>query len=445
MIASPSPTPHPQSQRRSRWRDRQARRLVLGQMSALRGGRILLHEPCGTRPFGTPDHSCGEPLECEVTIHNPRVYGRMLWGGSLGAGEGYIDGEWDVDDLTNLIRLFVRNETLLMTMDTGLARVANWGAQAWHWLRKNTPGGSRRNIAAHYDLGNDFFRLFLDETMMYSSGIFPHPEASLHEASVEKIDRVCRKLRLSPRDHLLEIGTGWGGFALHAAATYGCRITTTTISEEQHAFATRRIADAGLSDRVRVLKCDYRHLEGQYDKIASIEMIEAVGHEFFDTFFQKCGQLLKPDGLMLLQGIMMFEQRYQAYLKATDFIQRYVFPGGCLPTVSALTGAAARTSDLYPLHLEDFAEHYARTLRCWRERFEARLDDVRRLGFDERFIRIWTYYFCYCEAAFQERYIGLSQLILAKSGWRGDPIDVGRPAEPASVRPQRRFQISERD
>ena len=445
MIASPSPTPHPQSQRRSRWRDRQARRLVLGQMSALRGGRILLHEPCGTRQLGTPDQSCGEPLECEVTIHNPRVYGRMLWGGSLGAGEGYIDGEWEVDDLTNLIRLFVRNESLLMTMDTGLARVANWGAQAWHWLRKNTPGGSRRNIAAHYDLGNDFFRLFLDETMMYSSGIFPHPEASLHEASVEKIDRVCRKLRLSPRDHLLEIGTGWGGFALHAAATYGCRITTTTISEEQHAFATRRIADAGLSDRVRVLKCDYRHLEGQYDKIASIEMIEAVGHEFFDTFFQKCGQLLKPDGLMLLQGIMMFEQRYQAYLKATDFIQRYVFPGGCLPTVSALTGAAARTSDLYPLHLEDFAEHYARTLRCWRERFEARLDDVRRLGFDERFIRIWTYYFCYCEAAFQERYIGLSQLILAKSGWRGDPIDVGRPAEPASVRPQRRFQISERD
>jgi cyclopropane-fatty-acyl-phospholipid synthase len=414
-------------------------------MAALRGGRILLHEPCGTQTLGTPDSAFQDSIECEVTIHNPRVYGRMLWGGSLGAGEGYIDGEWEVDDLTNLIRLFVRNESLLMSMDTGMARVANWGAQAWHWLRKNTPGGSRRNIAAHYDLGNDFFRLFLDETMMYSSGIFPHPEASLHEASVEKIDRVCRKLRLSSRDHLLEIGTGWGGFALHAAGTYGCRITTTTISEEQHSFATRRIAEAGLADRVRVLKCDYRHLEGQYDKIASIEMIEAVGHQFFDTFFRKCGELLKPDGLMLLQGIVMFEQRYQAYLKSTDFIQRYVFPGGCLPTVSALTGAAARTTDLYPLHMEDFAEHYARTLRCWRERFETRLEEVRGLGFDERFIRIWTYYFCYCEAAFQERYIGLSQLMLAKAGWRGDPIDVGRPVEPATVRPQRRFQISERD
>lgn len=445
MIAAPSTVSPPSPGVRSRWSDRQARRLVLSQMAALQGGRILLHEPGGTQMLGQPGDSAHDPIECEVTIKNPRVYGRMLWGGSLGAGEGYIDGEWEVDDLTNLIRLFVRNESLLMSMDTGLARVANWGAQAWHWLRKNTPGGSRRNIAAHYDLGNDFFRLFLDETMMYSSGIFPHAEASLHEASVEKIDRVCRKLRLSPRDHLLEIGTGWGGFALHAAETYGCRITTTTISEEQHAFATRRIADAGLSDRVRVLKCDYRHLEGQYDKIASIEMIEAVGHEFFDTFFRKCGQLLKPDGLMLLQGIVMFEQRYQAYLKATDFIQRYVFPGGCLPTVSALTGAAARTSDLYPLHLEDFAEHYARTLRCWRERFETRLEEVRQLGFDERFVRIWTYYFCYCEAAFQERYIGLSQLMLAKSGWRGDPIDVGRFGEPTAVGPQPRFQISERD
>ena len=445
MIASPLPASSLQSRLPSRWRDRQARKLVLNQMGSVRGGRILLNEPGGTQLLGNVEAESQDPLDCEVTIHNPRVYGRMLWGGSLGAGEGYIDGEWEVDDLTNLIRLFVRNESLLMSMDTGLARVANWGAQVWHWLRKNTPVGSRRNIAAHYDLGNDFFRLFLDETMMYSSGIFPRPEASLHEASVEKIDRVCRKIRLSPRDHLLEIGTGWGGFALHAAGTYGCRITTTTISEEQHAFAQRRIADAGLSDRVRVLKCDYRNIEGQYDKIASIEMIEAVGHEFFDTFFRKCGQLLKPDGLMLLQGIMMFEQRYQAYLRATDFIQRYVFPGGCLPTVSALTGAAARTSDLYPLHLEDFAEHYARTLRCWRERFEERLDEVRRLGFDERFIRIWKYYFCYCEAAFQERYIGLSQLILAKSGWRGEPIEVGRPVEPTMARPHRRFQISERD
>jgi len=444
MIARSSPASLSTRFVAPRWQDRQARQLVLRQMAGLQGGQIVLHESNGSQVLGTAGQTSHEPVECELTIRNPRVYSRMLWGGSLGAGEGYIDGDWDVDDLTNLIRLFVRNESLLMTMDTGLARVANWGAQAWHWLRKNTPIGSRRNIAAHYDLGNDFFRLFLDETMMYSSGIFPHEGSSLYEASVEKIDRVCRKLRLSPRDHVLEIGTGWGGFALHAAQNYGCRVTTTTISEEQHACASQRIADAGLSDRVRLLKSDYRHLEGQYDKIASIEMIEAVGHEFLPTFFRKCGELLKPDGIMLLQGIVMFEQRYEAYLKATDFIQRYVFPGGCLPTVAALTGAAAKTSDLYPVHLEDFADHYARTLRCWRERFERKLDEVRSLGFDERFIRIWTYYFCYCEAAFRERYIGLSQLMLAKSGWRGDPIECGGPVTVSESRANRRFQVSER-
>ncbi|MFN8855701.1 MAG: SAM-dependent methyltransferase, partial [Planctomycetaceae bacterium] len=242
MIARSSPASLSTRFVAPRWQDRQARQLVLRQMAGLQGGQIVLHESNGSQVLGTAGQTSHEPVECELTIRNPRVYSRMLWGGSLGAGEGYIDGDWDVDDLTNLIRLFVRNESLLMTMDTGLARVANWGAQAWHWLRKNTPIGSRRNIAAHYDLGNDFFRLFLDETMMYSSGIFPHEGSSLYEASVEKIDRVCRKLRLSPRDHVLEIGTGWGGFALHAAQNYGCRVTTTTISEEQHACASQRIA-----------------------------------------------------------------------------------------------------------------------------------------------------------------------------------------------------------
>ncbi|MCY2965537.1 MAG: cyclopropane-fatty-acyl-phospholipid synthase, partial [Planctomycetota bacterium] len=358
---------------------------------------------------------------------------RMLLGGSLAAAESYLEGDWECDDLISLIRLLVRNESILAGMDTGLARVAGFGARCWHWLRQNTKSGSRRNIAAHYDLGNDFFQLFLDETMMYSSAIFPTEESTLFEASIEKIDRVCRKLQLGPDDHLLEIGTGWGGFAVYAAEHYGCRITTATISQEQFDLATRRVREAGLGNRVEVVLCDYRDLTGSYDKLVSIEMIEAVGHKYYETFFRKCGELLKPNGVMLLQGIMMFEQRYAEYLRSTDFIQRYVFPGGCLPTAAALTGAAARTSDLYPLHLEDFAEHYARTLACWRARFHERMVEVRALGFDERFLRIWEYYFCYCEAAFRERYIGLSQLMFAKSGWRGGVIDCAPLPRESSV------------
>ncbi|RPI89605.1 MAG: class I SAM-dependent methyltransferase [Planctomycetaceae bacterium] len=408
--------------------DRFARKAVTTQLAQMRGGPVTVMEHGRREVFGqTGDISAasqgGSIAECQVTVHDPRLYRRMLLGGSLAAAESYLDGDWDCDNLTALIRFLVRNEKALQGLDSGLARVAGWGARFWHRLRRNTRAGSRRNIAAHYDLGNEFFQLFLDETMMYSSGIFPTEESTLLEASIEKNDRICRKLQLQPGDHLLEIGTGWGGFAVYAAEHYGCRVTTTTISRKQFTLARRRVAEAGLTDRVNVLLSDYRDLTGTFDKLVSIEMIEAVGHQYFDTFFRKCGGLLKADGLMLLQGIVMQEQRYAEYLRSTDFIQRYVFPGGCLPTPLALTAAAARTSDLYPVHHEDFADHYARTLACWRTRFQERVDEVRAQGFDEQFLRTWHYYFCYCEAAFAERYIGLAHLMLAKAGWRGDTID----------------------
>ena len=296
--------------------------------------------------------------------------------------------------------------------------------QLAHRLNRNTKRGSRKNIAAHYDLGNDFFKLFLDETMMYSSGIYETPESTLFDASTAKIERICQKLRLSPQDHLLEIGTGWGGFALHAARNFGCKVTTTTISREQYELATRRIADAGLSDRVTVVMEDYRDLKGQYDKLVSIEMIEAVGHEFFDTYFQCCSRILKPDGLFVLQGITIADQLYQGYIRRVDFIQRYIFPGGCLPSVTHVCDVLTRSTDLRLTHLEDFAVHYAKTLRDWRARFFNRIDEVKQLGFDDRFIRMWDYYLCYCEGAFLERNCGLVQMVFAKPGCRSNLIDV---------------------
>jgi len=415
------------------WTARRARELVLSRMSGISGGVIELQEGSQTRLVGEPVQGDPEPLSARVWVHRPRLFQRMLWGGTLGAGEAFIDGDWDCSDLTSLIRLLVRNERTLQGMDRGSSRLLIGLASAWHRLRRNSRTGSRRNISAHYDLGNEFFELFLDQSMMYSSAIFPNPESTLYEASIEKLDVICRKLRLAPGDRVVEIGTGWGGFAVHAAETYGCHVTTTTISREQHAYATRRVAQAGLQDRVQVLLEDYRDLQGNFDKLVSIEMIEAVGHQYFPTFFRKCGELLRPDGVMLLQGIMMYDQRYQEYLRSADFIQRYVFPGGCLPTAAELIRAAAKVGDLSPVHLEDYADHYARTLECWRERFQDRLREIRQLGFDERFVRIWDYYFCYCQAAFAERYIGLNHLMFARPQWRGTVGQGGASLQASSL------------
>lgn len=396
-----------------------AQRLVAGQLANLKHGSLTLIDGGTSQTYG----ETSTDMRATVTINDPRVYHRMVSGGSLGAADAYLDGHWDCDDLTNVIRVFARNLNVSQNQSSGAsAFIGNIASRAKHWFNRNTKAGSRRNIEAHYDLGNDFFKLFLDETMMYSSAVFEEPSMSLAQASTAKLDRICRKLQLSPSDHVVEIGTGWGGFAHHAAANYGCKVTTTTISKEQHAWAIDRIQAAGLNDRVEILLEDYRDLTGTYDKLVSIEMIEAVGAQFLDTYFEKCGSLLKPDGAMALQGIVMPDQRYDSYLKSVDFIQKYIFPGGCLPSVGAIGQSVARTTDMRVLHIEDIAPHYARTLREWRSRFFDRIEDVRSQGYPERFIRMWEYYLCYCEAAFEERVVGTVQLLLAKQGSRLDPI-----------------------
>ncbi|MDZ7747607.1 MAG: cyclopropane-fatty-acyl-phospholipid synthase family protein [Halofilum sp. (in: g-proteobacteria)] len=310
-------------------------------------------------------------------------------------------------------------------LDGGGARPASALHRAWYRARANTPLGSRRNIRAHYDLGNDLFRLFLDESMTYSAGVFERPGATLEQAQAAKLDRICRKLGLHAGHRVLEIGTGWGSFALHAARHYGCHVTTTTISDEQHALAAERVRAAGLGERVTLLQSDYRDLEGEYDRLVSIEMIEAVGHEYLETFFGCCAERLAPDGRMLLQVITTGERDYERYRRSVDFIQRYVFPGSLCPSLGALVGAIGRGSDLRITHLEDLAGDYVETLRHWRARFHARADEVRALGYPERFLRLWDYYLQYCEAGFAERHIGDLQLVLERRDCRAAPI---RPA-----------------
>ena len=420
------PTPPPASdhesaspKRPAAFRDRIPRRFLLESLSGLRHGRLTVNDSIDSHVFGDagPDQ-----LAATVTIHNPSVYQQILSGGSVGAAEAYMQGYWSCDDLTTVLRILTRNRETVNQLDRKQGLLKRLFRRGYHALRSNTRPGARQNIQAHYDLGNDFFSLFLDETMMYSSAMFDQPDTSLHQASLTKIDRICRKLRLNPSDHLLEIGTGWGGFAEYAARHYGCRITTTTISREQYEFARQRIEATGLSDRVTLLLKDYRDLEGSFDKLVSIEMIEAVGYEYYDTFFATCGKLLKPNGSMLLQAITMPEQRYQEYLRSVDFIQRYIFPGGCLPSVMTMGQSIASTTDMRIVDLEDFAEHYARTLHCWRDRFFNRIDDVRELGFSDSFIRMWEYYFCCCEAAFLERATGVVQLLAEKPQARSDVV-----------------------
>lgn len=398
------------------WKDRWARKLVWNQLKKLKYGQLTVIDPLGTEELGESDAE----FQVSVLIHDPAFYRRMIKRGSMGVAESFMEGHWTCDNLAALFQIFVRNlhdQKPTARSDSRWKNLVDWFV---HRLNANTKTGSRKNIHAHYDLGNDFFSLFLDETMCYSAGIFPSPESSLADASREKIDRICRKLHLKPTDHVLEIGTGWGGLAIHAAREYGCRVTTTTISQEQHTFAKQRVQEAGLEDRITLLLEDYRDLAGQYDKLVSVEMIEAVGNRFFDTYFEKCCSLLKPEGVMGLQAITMNEQRFAAYVKSVDFIQRYIFPGGCLPSVGRIMDSLAKTTELRVLHLEDIAPHYAQTLRLWRDRFFEKLHAVREQGYPETFIRMWEYYLCYCEAAFEERYIGTVQMIFAKPQARLD-------------------------
>ena len=405
-----------QSAARPRRLDRLARRLVLDKLRDLQHGEITLVEAGSSQTFGRADASF--PLAVTLTVHSPMFFSDVAFGGSVGAGESYIHGYWESSDLVALARILLRNRDVLDNMDSGAALLTRPLKKAFHWLNRNSRTGSRRNIAAHYDLGNDFYALWLDPEMMYSSAWYETRATSLEEASVAKLDRICQRLDLGPDDRVIEIGTGWGGFAVHAAKRYGCHVTTTTISREQHAYARERIEKEGLGDRITLLREDYRDLEGQYDKLVSIEMIEAVGHEYLDTFFRKCSSLLKPDGQMLLQAITIADQRYDYAKRNVDFIKRYVFPGGFLPSVTAMTSAMTRVTDLRAVNIEDIGLHYAWTLRDWRERFFARIEEVRAQGFSDEFIRLWEYYLAYCESAFLERAIGDVQLHAIKPGAR---------------------------
>ncbi|MBX3396615.1 MAG: class I SAM-dependent methyltransferase [Phycisphaerae bacterium] len=392
--------------------DRLARTIVTTAFSRIQRGRLTVATDGEIESFGSTTGDC--QLDVTLRIRDSRAWRAIAFGGTVGAGESYGRGWWSASDLIELIRVIIDNEAAMMALDSGWGRIMSPINRLRHWLSRNTRAGSRRNIAAHYDIGNDFYRLWLDETMAYSSGVFERPESTLSEASVAKFDRICRKLRLSPADRVIEIGTGWGGFAIHAAREYGCHVTTSTISRAQYQSACERVTAAGLTDRVTVLSKDYRDLEGVFDKLVSIEMIEAIGWQQFDTFFGKCASLLAPQGEACIQAIVIGDRHYEAAKRDVDFIKRHIFPGSCIPSIGALARSIATSSDLTMSHLEQFGTHYARTLRCWRDRLNAHSDEARRLGLSEEFLRLWEFYLCYCEGGFAERRLDVVQMLLKK-------------------------------
>lgn len=392
-----------------------AARLLHRHLRGLQGGSLTLRDGGARHDFGS-----GEP-RVEVRIHDVACYRRMLLGGALGAGESYIDGQWDCDDLVGLMRLLLLNRPALSRLDgalTGLRRILD---RLGHRRRRNSRAGSRRNIEAHYDLSNPFFQTFLDRRMMYSSAVYERSDMSLDAASDAKLERLCRKLELGPDDHLLEIGTGWGGLAVYAAQQFGCRVTTATLSPAQHQVACERVRAAGLEDRVDVRLCDYRELDGVYDKLVSVEMVEAVGHQYLDQYFEIVGRLVRPGGLIAIQAITIEDGRYLDALHRVDFIKKHVFPGSFIPSVSALVTAAAANSDTVLVNLEDIGADYATTLAAWRQRVEQAGGEHRAQGLSPEFLRLWRFYLCYCEAGFRERSISDVHLLFARSGYRGRP------------------------
>ena len=387
---------------------RHLRRIERGSLVIEDGGQAMRFGGQQSRP----------DIAAKIVVHDRSAYRDFVFGGSIGGAEAYMLGKWSSPDLTAVVRLMSANIDVLNGMDD--ARFVGRRAleKIMHWLNRNSEKQARDNISRHYDLSNDFFSLFLDPTMMYSAAVYPRDDAGLDEAAIHKLDLICRKLELKPSDHLLEIGTGWGGLAIHAAHRYGCRVTTTTISRQQYEAACQRVREAGLEDRVTVLCEDYRNLQGRFDKLVSVEMIEAVGHAYYGQYFRGCASLLKQDGLMLLQAITIPEQRYDYAQHSVDFIQKYIFPGGSLPSHEAMLAHVRQHTDMVMVGMQEIGLDYARTLQDWRRRFLARLDEVRALGFDETFIRMWNYYLCYCQGGFEERVIGTAQILFARPDWR---------------------------
>ncbi len=409
------------------WRARFARRLVLDRLARIRRDRVIVRDEVDGANFRFGDE-VGDGLSATLRVLDPSFWTGLLARGSVGVGEAWTSGAWTCDDLTGLVRIMLRNRSVLDGLEGGLAKLSAPLLQLFHLRRGNTKDGSRRNIAAHYDLGNDFFELFLDPTMSYSCGVFEREDASMADASLAKIDRLCRKLALRPGDRLLEIGTGWGALAVHAAKQYGCHVTTTTISREQFDGARRRIDEAGVSGRVELLLQDYRELRGRFDKLVHCEMVEAVGAPFLPGFMARCAELLEPHGVMAMQAITIADQHYARALREVDFIKRYIFPGSFIPSTTALLDTATASSDLRLTHFEDLGPHYARTLRTWRETLYRNLPAIRATGRDDAFLRMWEYYLCYCEGGFAERFLGLGQFVFARPDARPSPILARREA-----------------
>ncbi len=394
-----------------KWWPALAKATLLRLLAQLQHGCLTLEDRGETYTFG--DES--SDLQAQVIIHDEAVYPRILTGGgTLSAGECYFLGLWDSPDVSKVVRLLVRNRSLLDRLDFGFSGLTQLGHRVMHLFKANTRRGSKKNIAAHYDLGNDFYRLFLDPSMMYSSAMFPQKDTDLQSAQTYKLDAICQRLNLQPGEQVIEIGTGWGGFAIHAATHYGVHVTTTTISEEQHAWAEQAVKQRGLTDKITLLKQDYRDLSGQYDKLVSIEMIEAVGHSHLPTFFATCNRLLKPNGKLLIQAITIADQRYDRYRKQADFIQRYIFPGGFLPSITVMSQSIARHTDMKITALHDIGLDYALTLRHWSERLQAAQHELKQIGLDQQFYRMWQFYFHYCEGGFRERLISTVHLLADK-------------------------------
>jgi cyclopropane-fatty-acyl-phospholipid synthase len=399
---------------RSKWVASYAKAQILKRLQQLNVGQLTLLDGAKRYEFGSRLCENEDSIKATITVNDTRFYGEIAFGGSIGAGEAYMLGYWSADNLTEVIRIMCLNQSVMDALEGGYKWLAKPVMKTLHWLNSNTTEGSRKNIAAHYDLGNDMFALFLDTTMMYSSAIFTSETSTLLEASQLKLKTICDKLDLKATDHVVEIGTGWGGFAIYAAKHYGCKVNTTTISKQQYELAKSRVQAAGLEDKITLLLEDYRNLTGTFDKLVSIEMVEAVGHQYYDTYFAKVGTLLKPNGLALIQAITIADQRYESAKSSVDFIQRYIFPGSCIPSITAMTSSITKVSDLRLTDLEDIGPHYATTLRMWRENFFANLAGVRQLGYSEEFIKMWEFYLCYCEGGFEERSLGDVHMLLAK-------------------------------
>ena len=389
------------------------KKIIHQRLSQIKDAHIIIKDGKSINKFGKPGN-----LSAKINILDTVFYKNIILGGTIGASESFIRGEWSSPNLTNVIRVLARNTEAQDKLENLFTLLSQPFLKVMHKLNENSVRGSKKNISRHYDLSNDFFSLFLDKNMMYSSAIYKSRKTSLEDASTNKLDVICKKLNLKKTDHVIEIGTGWGGFAIYAANNYGCKVTTTTISIEQYKFAKQKIKEAGLGKKIKVLLKDYRLLKGQYDKLVSIEMIEAVGYQFYDEYFKIIGQLLKNDGEALIQAITIKDQRYSKAIQSVDFIQKYIFPGSCIPSITAIQNSLTSSTDLVINDIRDIGHHYARTLADWRKRFLKNKQEIRKLGFDDKFLRMWLFYFAYCEGGFEEKVISDIHLHITKPGYR---------------------------